>query len=144
MKAITVRQPWAWLLFHGKPLENRDWYTGYRGVLAIHSSLKMTRAEYDDALEFVRRFDQALADLIPPPKELVYGAVLGSVIQTGSVTSHSSPFFQGKFGHVYSDPRELPLPVVCGGHLGLWDLLPEAETAIVVQRALPEKAKRHE
>jgi len=38
MIALSVRQPWAWLLLNGKDIENRDWYTKYRGPLAIHAS----------------------------------------------------------------------------------------------------------
>lgn len=38
MKAITVRQPWAWCIATGhKPEENRGWTTKYRGPLAIHA-----------------------------------------------------------------------------------------------------------
>lgn len=37
MKAITIHQPWAWLIAEGfKVHENRVWETSYRGPLAIH------------------------------------------------------------------------------------------------------------
>jgi len=40
MKAITLYEPWAALVAAGwKEVETRDWYTGYRGPLAIHSSV---------------------------------------------------------------------------------------------------------
>ena len=134
MKVISVKQPWAWLLFHGKPVENRDWYCGYRGVLAIHASAKCTYGEYEDAMDFVFRFDRALAKSIPARDCLAYGAVLGSVMMTGCVTEHPSPFFQGHYGHVYSDPRELAVPILCRGSLGLWEPPAEVRTAILVQR----------
>lgn len=134
MKAISVRQPWAWLLFHGKRVENRDWYCGHRGVLGIQAALKMTRYEYDDACDFVYRFDPVLAKSIPSRDSLVYGAMLGSVLMTDCVTEHSSPFFLGQFGHVYTDPRLLALPVPRRGQLGIWDCPEEARFAIAVQR----------
>ena len=31
MKALSVKQPWAWAIFHGKDVENRDWPTNVRG-----------------------------------------------------------------------------------------------------------------
>lgn len=38
MKAITIKQPWAWaIIFAGKDIENRSWYTKYRGPLLIHA-----------------------------------------------------------------------------------------------------------
>ena len=38
MKVLSVRQPWAWAIIHGgKDVENRNWYTSFRGTLAIHA-----------------------------------------------------------------------------------------------------------
>lgn len=50
MKALTLRQPWAWLVVHGgKRVENRRWRTSHRGDFLIHAGKGMTRGEYDDA-----------------------------------------------------------------------------------------------
>jgi len=39
MKALSIRQPWAWLLVEGfKDIENRTWKTNYRGSFLIHAS----------------------------------------------------------------------------------------------------------
>lgn len=41
MKAITVWQPWAWLLAAGiKHDETRSWRTNYRGEILIHAAKK--------------------------------------------------------------------------------------------------------
>jgi hypothetical protein len=46
MKAITIHQPWAWLIAEGvKPYENRSWKTAYRGPLAIHVGAPSTWKE---------------------------------------------------------------------------------------------------
>src|SRR5437016_10859136 len=38
MKALSVRQPWAWLIVNGhKDIENRSWQTKFRGKLLIHA-----------------------------------------------------------------------------------------------------------
>jgi len=38
MKALSVRQPWAWLIVAGyKGIENRTWETRHRGPLLIHA-----------------------------------------------------------------------------------------------------------
>ena len=32
MKALSIRQPWSWLILHGgKDIENRSWRTNVRG-----------------------------------------------------------------------------------------------------------------
>lgn len=40
MKALTVQQPWAWAIFHGKPVENRTQLWKHRGPLAIHAGAR--------------------------------------------------------------------------------------------------------
>src|ERR1051326_1498970 len=38
VKALSVRQPWAWLIIYGgKDIENRDWPTSHRGPTLIHA-----------------------------------------------------------------------------------------------------------
>ena len=40
MKALTVRQPWAWAIVHaGKRIENRTRRTNFRGRFYIHAGL---------------------------------------------------------------------------------------------------------
>ena len=38
MKALSVRAPWWWAILHGKPVENREWYTNVRGRIVLHAS----------------------------------------------------------------------------------------------------------
>jgi hypothetical protein len=41
MKALTLRQPWAFCITHGtKRVENRTWGTSHRGLLAIHAGAR--------------------------------------------------------------------------------------------------------
>jgi hypothetical protein len=60
---LTVRNPWAWALLHGKPVENRSWPVNYRGPLWLHAGARsrwdpdgaaspLVRAEWD---QHVRR-----------------------------------------------------------------------------------------
>ena len=52
MKCLTLREPWAALIFHGKDVESRSWPTPYRGPLAIHAGLSIAPpAERDHAYE---------------------------------------------------------------------------------------------
>lgn len=47
MKALSVRQPWAWLIVNGyKDIENRDWSTQQRGRIWIHTGVhRVTKDE---------------------------------------------------------------------------------------------------
>lgn len=53
--ALSIRQPWAWLIVNGhKDIENRTWRTNHRGRRLIHAGKGMTRAEYEECLYFCR------------------------------------------------------------------------------------------
>jgi hypothetical protein len=39
VKALSIRQPWVWAIVHaGKDIENRTWWTPYRGPVLIHAA----------------------------------------------------------------------------------------------------------
>ncbi len=51
--ALSVRQPWAWLIAQGyKDIENRNWWTKFRGRFLIHASMAMSYDEYDACVIF--------------------------------------------------------------------------------------------
>ena len=65
-KALSVRQPYAWLLVNGfKTCENRSWNTQHRGTLVIHASAKpMTKDDW-------QWLNEVCADLeTPPPNDI--------------------------------------------------------------------------
>jgi hypothetical protein len=125
MKCLSVRQPWAWLIIHaGKDIENRDWYTGFRGRVLIHASKGMTRAEYDDAMWMVNDRFNAFPFTCPDQKTIERGGIIGSVEIVDCVSASTSPWFFGKFGFVLRNPIALPFRPFRGA-LGFFDV-PEA------------------
>ena len=47
MKALSIRQPWAWLIVHGhKDIENRTWTTSFRGRLLVHAGKSFDKEGY--------------------------------------------------------------------------------------------------
>jgi hypothetical protein len=77
VKALSVRQPWAWAIIHaGKDVENRSWFTRHRGPLAIHASQGCTRGQYQAASAEIERISGLK---VPPLEELPRGAVVGTV-----------------------------------------------------------------
>jgi hypothetical protein len=74
--ALSLRQPWAWMVVHGgKTIENRRWNTARRGPVLIHAAKGMTRAEYDDAVDFAADVNPEL--VVPPRADLLFGGIVG-------------------------------------------------------------------
>lgn len=117
-RAISVRQPWAWLIANGyKPVENRDWRTRYRGPILIHAAKTVDPAGY----EFVARQLPELFDLIPPPHAIEKGGVVGMANLTDCVDRHLSIWFFGKYGFVMDDAQTLPF-FPAQGQVGLFNI----------------------
>jgi hypothetical protein len=71
--ALSVRQPWGWLIVNGvKDMENRSWCTHHRGPLLIHASL--SAGGYTEDIEWVERNHG-----ISVPRELETGGIVGVV-----------------------------------------------------------------
>jgi ASCH domain len=118
VKALSIRQPWAWLIVSGyKDIENRTWETLYRGRVMVHAGKSMTRAEYDDCDNFVAQY----AIDLPPFKKLVRGGIVGSVEIVACTRASDSRWFVGPFGFVLRQPRLEKFREV-RGRLGLFEV----------------------
>ncbi len=76
-KALSVRQPYAWLLVNGmKTCENRTWNTTHRGTLLVHASAKkMTKEDWAylrDICTYICRCDKKCCASLP---DLTFGSV---------------------------------------------------------------------
>jgi len=116
--ALSVRQPWAWAIVSaGKDVENRSAAAVRHGMrpgrIAIHAARGMTRAEYEDARDFMAR----LGVNCPRPDALVRGAIIGAVTVTGIVTASDSRWFFGPRGLVLADAVACT-PIPASGMLG--------------------------
>lgn len=119
MKALSIRQPWAWLIVNaGKDIENRTWPTMFRGPVLIHASKGMTRSEYAEAVAFVH--SQVHPGITVPPFEaLERGGIVGRAVVTGCVSDSCSPWFGGPFGFQLEKVEALPFRP-CSGALGFF------------------------
>ena len=130
MKALSIRQPWAWAIFRaGKDIENRDWPTRLRGRVAIHAAKGMTRDEYQNALYFIQEATGKFQ--CPDFEEIVRGAIIGTAEIADCVSESTSPWFMGDYGFVLRDVIALPEPIECRGALGFWDVPSGIERLIV-------------
>lgn len=115
MKALSIRQPWAWLIVEGyKDVENRNWRHSYTGPVAIHASKAFDEAGY----EWVRvNFPE-----IPMPSRAGFhrGGVVGQALVTGCLIESTSPWFFGPYGYVLSEAERVPF-VGMRGRLGFFE-----------------------
>jgi hypothetical protein len=120
MKALSIRQPWAWLIVRGeKPIENRAWKTNYSGPLCIHAALSFDEAGY----RWVKRNFRSIR--MPTPKRFVLGAIVGVVDMVGYIIpsgAFHSPWFTGPYGFEFGSPKEFETPIPFRGQLGFFDV----------------------
>lgn len=155
MKAITVRQPYAWAIANGgKTVENRGSGTEYQGPILIHAGRAWSREGGGDrrVLAAFRKFlaPHQRQDAIDPavhPDRFEFGAVIAVadldhvhlVARMGCCPPwgerwHAGPRSTRRAVHlVLTNVRPLPEPVAARGALGLWT--PPAE---VVRAAMEQ------
>lgn len=126
MKALSIRQPWAWLIVNGhKDVENRTWSTRFRGEFLIHASKGMTASEYEDVCRFLAA-DERLRHLnavLPLPKDLERGGIVGSARLVETDLYLQSPWYMGAVGFVLRDAKPLPFRPLKGA-LGFFEVKP--------------------
>lgn len=123
MKALTVRQPWAWAIGIGvKPLENRSRRFHHRGPLLIHAGLHEETGMVDHVLELIADETGTAVSLLRNAyrQQAARGTIIGAVTVTDCVTAHPSRWFAGPHALVLERPQRAYRPVPCRGQLGLW------------------------
>lgn len=85
MRALSIRQPWAWAILRaGKRVENRVWTWApmWRETFLIHASKGCTVDEFDDAIETIVDITGSIA--CPPLKDMPRGAIVGRARLVGA------------------------------------------------------------
>ncbi len=116
---LTVYQPWAWAIFHGKPIENRIWHTRYRGKLLIHATKTTNDVE---RLSNLIKVEQQIE--IPPIEQLAFGKIIGQVeLADCKYSTTKSPCGWGVAGAYHwhlRNPVLLDAPVAYRGQQALF------------------------
>jgi hypothetical protein len=109
MIALSVRQPYAWMIVEGHKLEEyRSWQTRYRGPLAIHASKTIDRDAMQDLL------DAFASDGEEPPADLL---ATGGIV--GTVNLLDCQHDPDGYIWVVADPKPCEL-IPCKGKLNLF------------------------
>ena len=141
MKALTVQQPWAWAIFHGKKIENRTQLWSYRGPLAIHAGQRWSESGLYSPLvldafagcplDSRDRWTTLQSDM---KRRLDLGAIIGTVelVDCHPDAGCCKPWGESAYIEhggrerrrithlVLENPRLLDEPIPCRGALGLW------------------------
>ena len=75
MKALSIRQPWAFLIIHGgKDVKNRSWNTNFPGSFLVHAAKGMTSNDFTQALLYCS--ERGLP--MPDRDDMLRGGIIGS------------------------------------------------------------------
>ena len=119
VKALTIRQPWAWAtIYGGKDVENRRWKTAYRGPLLVHAGMDAD----PDGPEFVL-WTMADPQGYAQPRAAwdARGAIIGLVFLADILTDSPSRWaIPGWYHWMLEFPHPIDPPVPHRGRPGLW------------------------
>ncbi|MFC4006545.1 hypothetical protein ACFOY2_04890 [Nonomuraea purpurea] len=144
MKALTVRQPWAFAIAQlGKNVENRTWSTTHRGPLAIHAGAGWAgeEAQCDVAFRARRGYGSVLPARQQKSAVVAVVDVVGVCRMLDGGACDCGPWaIRGQSHWRLANVRPLAQPVSCNGRLSLWDLPADVETAVRMQLDPPVQA----
>ena len=120
MRAITVKQPWAYSIFRGgKDVENRT--QNLVASLPIELAIHVSRSPDMDA-RFPRGYTH-LRDLPEANDQGERGKIIGVVTLVAIVESHDSVWYQGgRYAYVFENPRLLKTPLEARGFQSHWEV----------------------
>lgn len=104
MKALSIKQPWAWAIVRkGKDVENRKWRTHFRGNFLIHAS----KTEANNAPEeLTKEWREAFNSGDEAAK---MGGIIGVVELTNCMENYPSKWaMSGLYHFVLKEPVQLP------------------------------------
>ncbi len=141
LPALSILQPWAWLIIHGhKPVENRDWQSWnpglkFRGPFLIHAG----KGFDPDGIDFA--IGQGV-DLPRDPKAYDRGGIVGRATIVDVVTEDRSPWFFGPYGLVLAHAKPLQFQP-CRGFLGFFrpTILPASPPPAPSQQSAQQPAQ---
>lgn len=139
MKALTVQQPWAWAIMHGKSIENRTQLWSYSGPLAIHAGMRVSDRGYESplvqkALTGRTGFGCWDTGIVTDRPFQFTGSILGIVdlVDVHHDAGCCRPWGESAYVEhggrerrrithlVLENPHPLAEPIPCKGALGLW------------------------
>lgn len=140
MKALSIKQPWAYLIAAGhKDVENRSWSTNYRGRIYIHASktqdaacgfrsayttllAQYGRQRADSIWEAYWKSGPLVEGAFANERVPVFGGIIGEVDIVDCVTKSDSPWFEGPYGFVLANAVMYDKPIPYRGQQGFFEI----------------------
>ena len=134
MKAITVLQPWAWLLATGKKrCETRSWKTNYRGEILIHAGKKnmtnIMRQTFFEAMYMkqagvfnTEMITEAIIGKANPVNCVRIDEAMRELIRKQHIEEYALGYFVlDHYAWVLEEPELFDRPIPATGKQGLWN-----------------------
>ena len=120
MRAITVRQPWPYSIFHGgKNVENRN--QNLLGSLPIELAIHVSKTI--DPNPIFPRGHTWLRDLPEANDPKLRSKIIGVVTLVAIVETHKSIWYKnGRYAYVFENPRLLSKPLKARGFQCAWEV----------------------
>ncbi|WP_061235881.1 hypothetical protein [Leptospira weilii] len=132
MKALSIQQPWAWLIIRPdlpdpkyraiawnnkeiKDVENRNRKTNFRGRFLIHASQKFDH----EGLEYIQKNYKLCLGMTV--NDFDFGCIIGASTLSDCVEHSDSRFFFGKYGYILNDSKPF-FPIPYKGKLGFFEV----------------------
>lgn len=127
MKALTISQPFASMIADGeKFIENRTWYTPYRGTLAIHAGKGLQYLDREELAKYPSGAIVAVASLVAclriddiMHKSRFTGSPNGSSRSWKEIADHVHA--EGPWCWVLEDVTKCDEPIAARGAQGIWE-----------------------
>lgn len=135
MLALSVKQPWAWLIVHGyKDVENRGWelFKSFKTPQRIYLHASATPVAKKDWLNvqstIIQYGDRELFEIGEDRRNIIrgykssnqLGAIIGEVDIVGCVQHSSSCWFSGPYGFELANPVSYEQPIPFKGRTFFW------------------------
>ena len=135
MKALSIKQPWAWLICAGyKDVECRSWPTKYRGRIYIHAG---KRFDYESWCNMLSGLVPGASSCQLTLSERFHGhngdSLLGAIIGEADIVDckyrfgdendnlYSKWHSRGQYGFILANPVLYGNPIPCKGRLGFFE-----------------------
>lgn len=146
MKALSIKQPWAFLICAGyKDIENRTWKIGrksqhgpYKTYHQANFTIELPERVYVHtgkgrdigAINSIVNYQwewfphDAAHDVYMMERDDKWwlGGIIGEVDIIDCVTESDSPWFEGKYGFVLANPVHYENPIQLPGRLGFFEV----------------------
>lgn len=145
MKALSILQPYAWLIVRPdlidpnarqdaraadliKGIENRGWFSKYKGDFLVHAGKAYSRRDHE---EYAADLAEDFGISLPRYEDMPRGGIVGRATMTDCVKEHPSRWkMWDTWGFVLSDSVSLPF-IPWRGQLGFFEVPDDAIGAAI-------------